>query len=164
MSVIVTEHDKGKFHLEILNSSYKDIEYKFDSWNWKNLLEKRALRKAWYDRNVIHGDVFIKTLEVKNIKFHQTIFVQDTTLGRIRLSRLGFEILTGFPDEGKFKDFSEVMYHKEDNIAITLYDPDAEYFINKAIEIANLTSLDYQTNLAIFVNTMKVLFNGTKTN
>jgi hypothetical protein len=141
------------------NIDWKDIVF-FDidliKW-WKEYRQKKALYVLWRERNFNHCDVFIDTLEMETIVFHQTIFVENSTELRTKLNALGFQQIVGFPDEGHNKAFSTILFWKKHNIALSLYDKVNEAHLNCAIAIAQQTSKDEQMQKSIFNNTMKVL-------
>jgi hypothetical protein len=145
-----------------IDRDWKDIVF-FDInliERWKEYRQKKALYALWVERNFNHCDVFIDTLEIETIVFHQTIFVENSPELMIKLSNLGFQRVVGFPDEGHNEAFSNIAFWKKHNIALSLYDKVNEAHLNCAIAIAKQSSKDEQMQKNIFNNTMKVLLTG----
>ena len=123
----------------------------------KQKIANYKLAKAWEFRNMEHGEVFLTSLEVEHLVFLDDIFIEDSKEMSARLARLGFEDLTGFPDEENYNEFSRVMYHRKHNIAVNLYKPSyktAIYTADRIIEESEITGL---TATAVFISTIKVL-------
>lgn len=125
----------------------------------KEFKNKRALEKAWSNRNLDHGDVLMDSLELDCFQFQQNIFVEETPELVQKLERIGFKPLYGFPDEKKFEGFSRIMYHSKHNVAFSLYKHQDANAIYTAIEIIEKSIVDEHTALVVFLNAIDVLKN-----
>ena len=117
---------------------------------------KSRLKKAWKNRNLNHGEVFMDTLDIPKIIFQQNIFIEETQEIVDKLYSIGFIELKGFPDEGLFEHFCYILYSEKHNIAISLYKKEIQKTLLNVIEIAEHFT-DYLTSKEVFVTTMEVL-------
>ena len=62
----------------------------------------RKFDRAWYDRNIENGEVFINTLEVEFMEFEQDYFVQYSKEVSDKLKTLGFEQVEQIKDKYEF--------------------------------------------------------------
>lgn len=128
--------------------------------------DKMKLEKKWYQRNIVHGEVIVATLEVDHIFFNQSIFVRDTPELDKKLTKIGFEPLYGFPDEKLYEDFSRIMYNKKFNVALSLYKPEHAYAIRTAYDIVKGSinaKIDPSGALVVFLSAVKQLMGSADT-
>lgn len=128
----------------------------------KQRKKNSALAKAWTYRNTDHGEILMLALEVKYFSFQQNIFVKETKELTDKLKRIGFEPLSGFPDEKLFEEFSRILYNKTHNIAISLYKDEHEFALKSAIEIVDKSINDQYTALPVFLAAVNTLLNSAK--
>ena len=119
-----------------------------------NWWKSRGQSKAWYDRNINNGDLFIHMLELPVIRFQQSIFIEGTTELDERLRRLGFII--SVHEDATGGKFSTLMVEHKFNLAVNLYKPEYGRLIKQAIEIASVFN-DGEFARNVFVKSMKVL-------
>ena len=140
------------------HSEKSDSNFKFfDSLSLATYFNNRKLNKAWYWRNVEHGDVFTLTLDVPFQQFQQDIFIEDSALMVDKLRKIGFKERVGYPTEDAYKDFSHVMYNTKHNIAIHLYDSKYASAINTAINIVTDTNFEGESGTVVFLSAVKTL-------
>ena len=113
--------------------------------------------RIWAQRNIDHGEVLVASLEVDFTLFDQHIFVEDSKQLSEKLSRIGFETMTGYPEEEKFDKFSRIMYNRKHNIAFSLYKPEHAKAIKISKEITIRASIGGETSMAVFLASMDVL-------
>jgi len=134
---------------------------------WKKFRKKVTMSKLWNERNLEHGEVTARTLEVEFVPFNQSIFVEDSAALDEKLRRIGFEPLVGFPDENLYSVFSRIMYHKQFNVALSLYKPEHSYAILTAIDIVNdsiNSNYDRSIALTVFLSAVRRLMPTPATN
>jgi len=148
---------------------HKKIKPFYFDWKlakmWYSFSERNNKQKAWYKRNIEHGEVVVLTLEVDYILFNQTIFVQETPELMEKLLSIGFEPLHGFPDENLYESFSSIMYHKRFNVALSLYKPEYSYAVRTAFEIASGSidsTVDSSAALVVFLSAVKQLIKSVE--
>lgn len=123
----------------------------------KSYFIKHRMAKAWGYRNLLHGEVFIEALEVDHIIFQQNCFIESSKSIDDKLFRLQFEVQTVFPDSEQYQDFCVTHYNANHNISICLYPTKHKNIILTAQKIADKTTKDIPSGLAIFLNTINVL-------
>jgi hypothetical protein len=128
-----------------------------------NHFEKNRFIKIWTMRNLDHGDVIIKMLELEVLQFQQNIFLEDTTDINTKLSRVGFKPYDNLPIKSVYSHFSKIMYNKEFNLAVNLYNPSYKTSIILSIKIAEGVRMDPElTNNVFMVSINTLLKMGTK--
>jgi len=129
----------------------------FNSMGLSSYFNNRKLNKAWYWRNVEHGEVFTLTLDVPFQKFQQDIFIEDSAMIVDKLRKIGFKERVGYPTEDAYKSFSRVMYNTKHNIAIHLYNSKYASAINTAINIVTDTNFEGESGTVVFLSAVKTL-------
>lgn len=149
-----------------LFTKYFDFDTNSDNDSSKTMLERVGLQgrvdryklaKAWAFRNYHHGDVFVESLEVENLTFQESIFIEESKELSAKLLRLGFEPLIKIPTKDYFNEFSYVLYHSVHNIAINLYKPKFKSALYIADDIVTTASINGPSALAVFVSSIQVL-------
>ena len=123
----------------------------------KSYFIKHRMAKAWSYRNLSHGEVFVEALEIEHIIFQQNCFIEATKAIEEKLVRLHFEEQTVFPEVEQYKQFCTTYYNANHNIAICLYPTKHKDAIITAQKIADKTTKDGPSGIAIFLNTINVL-------
>jgi hypothetical protein len=123
----------------------------------KSYFIKHRMAKAWGYRNLLHGEVFIETLEVDHIIFQQNCFIEASKAIEDKLHRLHFEVQTVFPDVEYYQDFCVTHYNSNHNISICLYLPKYKEAILTSQKIADKTTQDIPSGLSIFLNSINIL-------
>ena len=135
----------------------------FSKW-WKKQSDIKHFRQMWEKRNIRCSEVFVDSLEMPYLIFHQEIFLEDSPELSNKLERLGFkEIEEHFKDEVRpsIVDFCTLLLQPTYNIVLHLYPPQYEVKLAKAISIAqhpiSETSNKFAVENSIFHNVLEVL-------
>jgi len=135
--------------------TFKDVM--IDSFGLRNKMDKWKLARAWHDRNVDNGEIAVESLEVEFIVFQQNIFIEETKDIISKLKRIGFEPLSGFPDEELFESFASIYYNKKHNVSFSLYKSENKQAIKTANHILVESKTDGEVALSVFLASVKVL-------
>jgi hypothetical protein len=154
MPNIIEQPPKNKTNRSV--ATYQPFAPLIDRFKIKQRVAKHKLGRAWAFRNTDHGRIFATALELDCVVFQQNIFVEANKELILKLKRIGFEELTGYPDEEVFKDFINVLYDKKNNIAISLYQSQHKVAIETAYKIVENT-VDGVSGFAVFISAINVL-------
>lgn len=119
-----------------------------DSLNINKRIEQYKLSKAWLDRNLDNGEVFMDSLEVDYLEFEQDYLVQSTKQFVDRLQRIGFELIV--PKKGY--SFLSYYFNKKHQVCIAVYDPLYKDVIYKAEQVIKDSHIGGETAEAVFVS------------
>lgn len=136
---------------------FQPITTSFFDFGLKKKADEMKFARTWAQRNIDHGEVLVASLEVDYTVFDQHILVEDSKELSEKLTRIGFETLTNYPDEEKFDKFTRVMYNRKHNIAFSLYKPAHAKAIKIANEITHRALIDGETGMAVFLASIEVL-------
>lgn len=117
--------------------------------SWWN---SRKFDRAWFERNLDNGEVFINTLEVEFMEFEQDYFVQYSKEVSDKLKRLGFEQVDTIKDKYEFVTY---VYSSKYNISIALYKPEMKTVIYKAKQVVEDALIGGDTASAVFKAVVK---------
>lgn len=120
--------------------------------------EKAKLARAWSNRNIQFGEVYLHALELqeKVIIFQQNIFIKYDAELNNKLYHQNFEHLYGFPDEKLFDKFCDVKWNSKFNVAICLVETHLYEIVNTSYEIAKRIE-DPTTAMSVFLLTIETL-------
>ena len=129
----------------------------FPTFNIKDRIKKYNFNKQWHYRNDDSSVVLLESLEVDSVVFQHYIFIEETKDLSDKLERIGFEVLTEYPESKMFDKFSKMMYNAKHNVAFSLYKSQLSDIIQIANDITHESKFDGETGFISFVSTIKVL-------
>ena len=129
----------------------------FPTFNIKDRIKKYNFNKQWHYRNDDSSVVLLESLEVDSVVFQHYIFIEETKDLSDKLERIGFEVLTEYPESKMFDKFSKMMYNAKHNVAFSLYKSQLSDIIQIANDITQESKFDGETGFISFVSTIKVL-------
>ena len=129
----------------------------FPTFNIKDRIKKYNFNKQWHYRNDDSSVVLLESLEVDSVVFQHYIFIEDTKDLSDKLERIGFEVITEYPESKMFDKFSKMMYNAKHNVAFSLYKSQLSDIIQIANDITQESKFTGETGFISFVSTIKVL-------
>ena len=129
----------------------------FPTFNIKDRIKKYNFNKQWHYRNDDSSVVLLESLEVDSVVFQHYIFIEETKDLSDKLERIGFEVITEYPESKMFDKFSKMMYNAKHNVAFSLYKSQLSDIIQIANDITQESKFDGETGFISFVSTIKVL-------
>jgi len=121
------------------------------------VLNTNKFDKDWQFKNADHGDIFVITMELECVVFQQNIFTEESKDLIAKLERIGFSILTTFPNDSLFNKFTTTYYDEKHNLAISLYKPNIKSAIIAAQKIVAKSRIDSYAGMVVFLSTIDVL-------
>ena len=129
----------------------------FPTFNIKDRIKKYNFNKQWHYRNDDSSVVLLESLEVDSVVFQHYIFIEETKDLSDKLERIGFEVITEYPESKMFDKFSKMMYNAKHNVAFSLYKSQLSDIIQIANDITHESKFTGETGFISFVATIKVL-------
>ena len=137
-----------------ISSRYVDVQVikpKKPSF-FKRYFDRLRFERAWDERNIESGTVFMDSLEIDYLEFEQDYFVAEDKDVIAKLKRIGFKV-TESPDT-KY-DFITYYYNDKHNISIGIFKPVLRDVIYKADRVIHDSKIEGETARAVFISVVK---------